>query len=112
MQILVTHFIQTNYLNDISAVSNWNTGSVTDMSGLLWRAYSITDAIAINNWDIRSAVATAGDATTPIKNFICCFVVRVLTLTSPSVLALGIQVAPSHQLTPLLQPTQRQLTTL
>ena len=44
-------------LTNLSALSSWNTENVTDMSNMFSNCTTLTDASAINDWDIRNVAA-------------------------------------------------------
>ena len=43
-------------LTDISALSNWNTSNVTNMSNMFGYTYSLTDISALSDWDTGSVI--------------------------------------------------------
>ena len=62
-------FYTARALTDLSALSSWDTSSVTNMSYMFQYASALTDASAIDDWDIRAVIATAGNATPSTNNF-------------------------------------------
>jgi surface protein len=56
-------------LIDLNAISDWDTGSVTNMSDMFRYASSLTDVSALSNWDIRAVIATEGSASNDTNNF-------------------------------------------
>ena len=62
-------FYNAYSLTDISALSHWDTGKVTNMSYMFQNAYSLTDASAIDDWDIGAVTATAGSSSSSRNKF-------------------------------------------
>lgn len=43
-------------LTDISGLSSWNTGNVTDMRWMFYNCTNLTNASGINDWDILKVI--------------------------------------------------------
>ena len=64
-------FAQTNNstTTTLAGLENWNVSSATDMRGMFSDSVSLTDASAINNWNITNVTATASSSTSAANKF-------------------------------------------